>query len=69
MFDPNTSGAVFSTRADSGRDEYFWQSGNTVRCFFEEDAFDEPGRLRVPKDRAINKIGHAMHDLDPVRRA
>ncbi|HEY1728182.1 MAG TPA: phytanoyl-CoA dioxygenase family protein [Candidatus Baltobacteraceae bacterium] len=30
------------------------------------DAFDEAGRLRQPKALSINKIGHAMHDLDPV---
>ena len=24
------------------------------------------GRLLVPKQRSINKIGHALHDLDPV---
>jgi phytanoyl-CoA hydroxylase len=37
-----------------------------VHCFFEEEAFDAEGRLVVPKERAINKIGHALHDLDPV---
>jgi phytanoyl-CoA hydroxylase len=35
-------------------------------CFFEEEALDADGRLVVPKARSINKIGHAMHDLDPV---
>lgn len=25
--------------------------------------------MQVPKDRALNKIGHAMHDLDPVFRS
>jgi phytanoyl-CoA hydroxylase len=29
-------------------------------------AFDERGALRQPKALSINKIGHAMHDLDPV---
>jgi phytanoyl-CoA hydroxylase len=42
------------------------ESGEAVRCFFEAEAFDERGALRVPKERSINKIGHAMHDLDPV---
>jgi phytanoyl-CoA hydroxylase len=37
-----------------------------VRCFFEEEAFDADGRLRQPKALSINKIGHALHDLDPV---
>ena len=35
-------------------------------CFFEEEAFDDDGQLRQAKELSINKIGHAMHDLDPV---
>ena len=37
-----------------------------IRPFFEEGAFDSEGNLQVPMDRALNKLGHAMHDLDPV---
>lgn len=37
-----------------------------MRCFFEEEAFDAAGALKQPKALSINKIGHAMHDLDPV---
>ena len=37
-----------------------------MRCFFEEEAFDSDGRLVRPLPQAINKIGHALHDLDPV---
>lgn len=66
-FDPSSAASVFSTSRDSQRsDAYFMESGEDVRCFFEEEAFDGAGALRVPKDRAINKIGHAMHDVDPV---
>jgi phytanoyl-CoA hydroxylase len=39
-------------------------SAGEVRCFFEEEAFDAEGRLVVDKARAINKIGHALHDRD-----
>ena len=35
-------------------------------CFFEEEAFGDDGQLRQAKELSINKIGHAMHDLDPV---
>ncbi len=58
---------VFSTR-DRQRvaDAALLASAAEVHCFFEEDAVDAEGRLRVPKDQAVNKIGHALHDRDPV---
>ncbi len=60
-------GPVFSTRTQQdGVDRWFLDSADKVRCFFEEEAFDERGRLRQPKTLSINKIGHALHDLDPV---
>ena len=66
-FDPAEGAGIFSTKDLSrSAEQWFLDSGDQVRCFFEEDAFDAEGRLRVPKARAINKIGHAMHHLDPV---
>lgn len=47
-------------------DDYFLESGDKIRFFFEQDAFDDDGALRQDKFNSINKIGHAMHDLDPV---
>ncbi len=46
-------------------DEYFLTSGEAIRCFFEKDAFDAAGRLRADAHLCLNKLGHAMHDLDP----
>lgn len=66
-FDPGEQRPVFTTEEQQRHvDDYFLDSGDQVRCFFEEEAFDAEGRLRVDKALAINKIGHAMHDLDPV---
>ncbi|MGI9419528.1 MAG: phytanoyl-CoA dioxygenase family protein, partial [Geminicoccaceae bacterium] len=44
----------------------FLESGDKIRFFFEEEAFDERGELRQAKEASINKVGHALHDLDPV---
>jgi phytanoyl-CoA hydroxylase len=66
-FDPNRSSGVFSTNNQAQTtDDYFLRSDNTIRCFFEEEAFDANGQLKQDKSLSINKIGHALHDLDPV---
>ena len=66
-FDPATSKTIFTTKEQEKTvDYYFLNSANNISCFFEEEAFDEQGNLRQAKSLSINKIGHAIHDLDPV---
>ncbi|KAA3465970.1 phytanoyl-CoA dioxygenase [Gossypium australe] len=31
-----------------------------------EKAFDDNGNLKQPKELSINKVGHALHEIDPV---
>ncbi len=66
-FDPQEVCSVFSTTKQTQLDDtYFIDSGDKIRFFLEEDAFDESGRLRQSKEDSLNKMGHAMHDLDSV---
>lgn len=67
QYDPQEQISLFSTHAERRpKDNYFLQSGDKIRCFFEEHAFDAEGVLRQAKELSINKIGHALHDLDPI---
>lgn len=67
---PRAPGTVFSARDQRhAKDAYFAASARGIGAFFEEGAFDAQGQLQVPLERAINKLGHAMHDLDPVFQA
>lgn len=66
-FDPAGVVSIFSTHEQTRTsDDYFLGSGDKIRFFFEENAFNPDGTLRQPKQHSINKIGHALHDLDPV---
>jgi phytanoyl-CoA hydroxylase len=64
-FDPSQGQGVFSTLRQHA-DAWFLGSADSVRCFFEEDAFDADGRLYRPLTLSINKIGHALHERDAV---
>src|SRR5436190_339151 len=66
-FDPAGLISIFSTREQTRTsDDYFLESGDKIRFFFEENAFNSDGALQQSKEHSINKIGHALHDLDPA---
>ena len=57
---------IFDTvKRQQAREEYFMKSADKVRFFFEENVFTEDGEMKYPKEKSINKIGHALHDLVP----
>ncbi|CAI5448257.1 unnamed protein product [Caenorhabditis angaria] len=60
--------SVFSTYDEDkhAADDYFLNSSDEIRFFFEEGAVDKNGELTVPKNLAINKIGHGLHFLNPL---
>jgi phytanoyl-CoA hydroxylase len=69
-FDPNKVRSVFSAKEQTQlNDRYFYESGDKIRFFLEYDAFDDAGNLIQAKEECLNKMGHAMHDLDPVFEA
>lgn len=61
-YEPPENPTVFGAHA---ADRYFLESGDDIRFFFEPDAVDASGRPTRPVATALNKIGHALHDLDP----
>src|ERR1041385_2476420 len=66
-FDPAGIVSIFSTHEQTRTsDDYFLESGDKIRFFFEENAFNPDGSLKQTKEQSINKIGHGLHDLDPV---
>lgn len=64
-FDADSVRSIFDNKNSTRKDSYFLNSSDKVSFFFEKDAFNADGSLKYPKELCINKIGHAMHDLDP----
>lgn len=66
-FDASEHKAVFSSKTEAHTQDpyqYFLDSAARTHFFFEEEAFDDHGNLTKPLPLALNKVGHAMHDLD-----
>ncbi|TFK25249.1 phytanoyl-CoA dioxygenase [Coprinopsis marcescibilis] len=69
-FDPATHPLTKFTTGDDDHvgDEYFLDSGDKIRYFLETDAVGKDGKLNREKQKAVNKIGHGLHELDPAFR-
>lgn len=59
--------SIFSTKNQKeSTDDHFFESADKVSFFFEEKAFDDEGKLKQSKQLSINKVGHALHEHEPV---
>lgn len=66
-FDYKGHPSVFQTSDQTkSSDDYFLDSGDKISFFFEKNAFGENGELKKDLFHSLNKIGHALHDIDPV---
>lgn len=65
--DPTQHRSVFSaSNIKQTSDDYFINSVDKINFFFEADAFNDEGELVVDKSVSLNKIGHALHWINPV---
>lgn len=70
--DNDGNGHAENADADSpaSSDAHFLDSAGAVSCFLEEKAVDPAtGAVTAPRESAVNKIGHALHDRDAAFRA
>ncbi|XP_022957400.1 phytanoyl-CoA dioxygenase [Cucurbita moschata] len=65
-FDCSTSSVFSTVNQQQLTDDYFFESAENISFFFEEKAFQEDGDLKQAKELSINKVGHALHEIDPV---
>jgi phytanoyl-CoA hydroxylase len=66
-FNYQGNASIFQTSEQTKTsDDYFLASGERISFFFEKDAFNSEGKLKTDIFHSLNKIGHALHDLDPV---
>lgn len=64
---PEAPASFFSTKSNVQlSDDYFENSAANISFFFEEEAGDASVDKADGKASLLNKMGHAMHDLDPV---
>ncbi|XP_073950994.1 phytanoyl-CoA dioxygenase domain containing 1 [Choristoneura fumiferana] len=62
---------IFSTTDPDNqqlKDQYFLNSNDKISYFYEKDAIGADGNLKVDPSISLNKVGHALHLLQPIFR-
>ncbi|XP_014237392.1 phytanoyl-CoA dioxygenase-like isoform X1 [Trichogramma pretiosum] len=64
---PEKDRKVFDTvNQRQSKDQYFLESANKISYFFESEALESDGKLKVHPRVALNKVGHALHWHHPI---
>lgn len=64
---PESERKIFNTVGlQQNKDQYFLESANKISVFFESEALEEDGKLKVHPRISLNKVGHALHWQQPV---
>lgn len=67
QFDLDSIKSLF-TNDDNGytNGQYFLDSGHSLHYFLDKNSFDSLGNFKVEKKYTINKLGHGLHEADPI---
>ncbi|KAK0180577.1 hypothetical protein PV327_002944 [Microctonus hyperodae] len=64
---PESQRKIFNTvELQQNKDIYFLDSAHKINYFFEAEALEDNGQLKVHPRVSLNKVGHALHWIHPT---
>ncbi|XP_066592365.1 uncharacterized protein [Prorops nasuta] len=64
---PESERKIFnSVNSPQNKDRYFLDSAHRISVFFEAESLEDDGKLKVHPRVSLNKVGHALHWLNPI---